>query len=73
MRAGRAGAFLAAGRAYAGPLLAVALITLAVCVGLVGGQRELATRTTAAFTGYLKQHASTTGVSATTTMTVGSA
>ncbi|HEU5425884.1 MAG TPA: hypothetical protein VFU74_03385 [Actinocrinis sp.] len=62
---------LATGRAYVGPLIAIALITLVVCAGLVGGQRELDTRTTSAFQGYLRQHAATSGVTATSTMTEG--
>lgn len=62
---------LATGRAYVGPLMAIALITLVVCAGLVGGQRELDTRTTSAFQGYLRQHAATSGITATSTMTEG--
>jgi putative ABC transport system permease protein len=65
--------FFATGRAYAGPLFAVALITLTATASLVGGQREVVTRTNVAFNGYLKQHSSTTGISSTTTMTSGSA
>ena len=65
--------FFATARAYAGPLFAVALITLAATASLVGGQREVVTRTSVAFNGYLKQHSSTTGVTSTTTMTSGSA
>src|SRR6185437_4779785 len=62
---------LATGRAYVGPLIAIALITLVVCAGLVGGQRELDTRTTSAFQGYLRQHAATSAITATSTMTEG--
>ena len=62
---------LATGRAYVGPLMAIALITLVVCAGLVGGQRELDTRTTSAFQGYLRQHAATSAITATSTMTEG--
>ncbi len=72
MRPGRIHGAFAAGRAYAGPLLAVALITLVACASLVGGQRALTTRTTVAFTSYLKQHSPATGITATTTMTAGS-
>jgi putative ABC transport system permease protein len=61
----------AAARAYAGPLAAIALITLVVCAGLVGGHRELTTRTDGAFQTYLQQHAATSGVTVTSTMTEG--
>ncbi len=64
---------LAAARAYAGPLAAIALVTLVVCAGLVGGHRELHTRTNSAFQTYLQQHSSTSGVTVTSTMTAGSA
>ncbi len=62
---------LATGRAYAGPLAAIALITLVVCTGLVGGQRELDAHTTSAFQSYLRQHAGTSAITATSTMTEG--
>ena len=71
-RRGALRAILSAARAYAGPLTAIALITLVVCAGLVGGQRELDTRTTGAFQTYLQQHASTTGLTVTSTMAAGS-
>jgi hypothetical protein len=68
-RRGRATA--AAARAYAGPLLITALITLVVCAGLVGGQRELSTRTTGAFQDYLRQHASSARLTADAQMSAG--
>lgn len=61
----------AVARAYAGPLGAIALITVVVCIGLVGGQRELDTHTTSAFQTYLQQHSATSGITATSTMTDG--
>jgi putative ABC transport system permease protein len=62
----------AVGRAYAGPLVAIALITLVVCGGLVGGQREVDTRTTGAFQTYFQQHASTSAVTVNSTVVQGS-
>ncbi|HEU5355506.1 MAG TPA: hypothetical protein VFU65_13640 [Actinocrinis sp.] len=70
-RFGTARELFATGRAYAGPLLAIALITLVVCTGLVGGQRELDARTTSAFQDYLRQHATSSAITATSTMTEG--
>ena len=67
----RGRATMAAARAYAGPLLITALITLVVCAGLVGGQRELSARTTGAFQAYVQQHASGGRLVATSTMTAG--
>lgn len=64
---------VAAARAYAGPLLITALITLIVCAGLVGGQRELSARTTGAFQEYLRQHASSAHLTADSQMTAGNA
>jgi putative ABC transport system permease protein len=68
-RPGRTAA--AAAHAYAGPLLITALITLVVCAGLVGGQRELSIRTTGAFQTYVQQHASSADLTATSSMTAG--
>src|SRR5947199_10670273 len=73
MRRGRMHAFFATARAYAGPLFAVALITLAATASLVGGQRAVVTRTSVAFDSYMRQHASTTWIISTTTMTTSSA
>ncbi|HEV3171286.1 MAG TPA: hypothetical protein VGZ32_13130 [Actinocrinis sp.] len=67
----RGRATMAATRAYAGPLLITALITLVVCAGLVGGQRELSARTTGAFQDYVEQHGSGGRLVATSTMTEG--
>ncbi|HEU5332674.1 MAG TPA: hypothetical protein VFU73_07925 [Actinocrinis sp.] len=69
----RGRATVAAARAYAGPLLITALITLIVCGGLVGGQRELSTRTTGAFQDYLRQHVSSTRLTVDSQMTAGNA
>jgi len=69
--AGAVREILAAARAYAGPLAAIALVTLVVCAGLIGGHRELATRTNSAFQTYLQQHSAASGVTVTSTMTGG--